>query len=178
MKINLTKLARYQPLSKSKKGQELLFITANEFDTTPEYIMRLFVRYLGALIVHRIQQSVKTQTINGRPMKLLYKPLSEKYNNSKPAKFKDKFWINSDFLIKNLQMWQLKSGDLYIGYRHNRIHPKSKTTVRDIMMFVERGTKNMPPRPLFTIIVRGIAKNITSHLERFIMGIQQGKVRV
>ena len=185
MNVNLTKIARYQPLTKSKKGRAYIIAVAKEFNTSEELLMRKFTFFLGMLVKRHIQNAVKTQKISGKPMRMVYKPLSSKYKASKPKSTRDKFWINSGFLIENLKLWQLKNGDVFIGYRGNAVHKgkpyrrgSKRVKASDVMVYVERGTKKIPPRPLFTIIVRNIAKNISFYLEMFVNTIRQGYVKI
>jgi len=185
MNVNLTKLARYRPLTKSVRGNALVDSVAREYGVTPERVMKEFTLFLAVLIRRHIQNAVKTQKIAGRKMKYAYKPLSSRYNQTKPDKYKDKFWINSDFLIKNLKVWQLKKGDVYIGYRNNAVHKgtpyksgQKRVKASDLMVYLERGTKKIPPRPLFTVIIRNIAKNIFFYLEMFVKNVRKGNIRL
>jgi len=185
MVVNLTKLARYKPLTRSKKGKALIVSIARDLNITEEVIMRKFTLFLAMLIKRHIQNAVKTQKISGKPMKLVYKSLSPSYNKRKPKKTQNKFWRNTDFLIDNLKVWQLKNGDVFIGYRGNAVHKgthykvgKKRVKASELMVFLERGTSKIPARPLFTVVVRNIAKNIFFYLEMFIQTIQKGYVRL
>ena len=147
--------------------------------------MKKFTLFLAMLIKRHISNAVKTQKISGKPMRLVYKPLSHRYNKSKPKKTQNKFWVNQDFLIKNIKVWQLKNGDVFIGYRANAVHKatpyrkgKKRVKASDLMVYLEKGTKKIPPRPLFTIIVRNVAKNISFYLRMFIKTIDKGYVKI
>ena len=185
MVVNLTKLIRYRPLTKSIKGQVVLGQLAIERNVPPERLMRAFTLFLAVLIRRHVQNAVKTQKIGGKPMSMVYKPLSPKYNQSKPLQTQGKFWRNTDFLIANLKVWQLKNGDVFVGYRGNAVHRgtpyqagKKRVKASQVMVYMEKGTKKMPPRPLFSVIVRNIAKNISFYLEMFIRQLDKGQIKI
>jgi len=185
MIVNLTKIVRYRPLTKSAKGIDRLKELAEYYGLEEVEFRREFTLFLAYLVRRHIQNAVKTQKIGGVPMKLKYRPLNKKYNKSKPKSSQDKFWVNTDFLIKNLKVWQLKNGDVYIGYRFNNVHKNFKkgkngrrVKARDIMVWLEKGTKKIPPRPLFSVIVRNIAKNISFYLDMFHRNIQKGIIKL
>lgn len=185
MVVNLTKIVRYRPLSKSVKGQSYMQLMAQELNVTERLLMQKFTLFLAMLIRKQVAEAVRTQTIRGKPMRLVYRKLNKKYNDSKPTATKGKFWTNKDFLIKNLKVWQVNSGDVFIGYRSNAVHKatpysrgKKRVKASNLMVYLEKGTKKIPPRPLFSIIVKNIAKNISFYLKMFHSTIEKGYVKI
>ena len=74
-------------------------------------------------------------------MRRLYKPLSEKYSKRKPRGTKNKFYINSGFLYKNIKVYRY-NGQYFIGFPTTTIHPMSKanagkaiTTLKNLSSF-------------------------------------------
>jgi len=182
MVLNLTKLANYKPLTRSKKGIAKLVLVSEQLNIPYNELMRGFIMFLAELVKTKIQHSVQTQTIAGKPMRLIYPKLSPKYNASKPKSSQGKFWINSGFLIENLRIWQVKNGNVFIGYRGNAVHKgkpymqgHKRVKASEVMLYVERGTRKMPPRPLFTVIVKVIAKNISFYLDMYLKSIVEVK---
>ena len=125
-----------------------------------------FAVYLGLVIRDRIQQAVKKQLVIGQPMSDKYKPLSKAYNDRKPKKTRDRYYENTGWLIKHLKMWQ-EDGTVYIGYTEKTLHP-SGVPAQDIILWLEKGTKYIPARPLFRPVFKFVTRHIDEYLENFI----------
>ena len=178
--IHVTKVLSYQPLSgpASAASQERLRKIdelAKLYHVDPEAVTVAFGRYLVEVIRERVRWSVQTQTVGHRAMKAIYKPLSESYKKRKVPANRDKFWVNTDFLIRHLRVWK-HSGQIYLGYPKHVMHPETKDRKKPvwaalIMMWLEHGTSRTPARPLFTPVVDLISKNIGSYFEHFFRGV-------
>lgn len=131
-----------------------------------------FSMYLAYLIVKRVQEAVKLQQLNGVPMKTLYKPLSNSYNKSKPKQTQDKFWKNSDYLIKNLKIWRNRAS-IYLGYHYSAKHPSNGANITDVMKYNEFGTKKMQARSLFKPVVQLVIKNSDIVVQSFLSTIKK-----
>lgn len=180
--IHITEVMDFSPLSGgrtpvAKARNEKIANLAKVFGVDPDAIMFGFGRYLVEVIREKVRWAVQTQTVAGRPMKAIYKPLSERYKNRKVPVNRDKFWVNTDFLISNLRVWRYR-GQLYLGYPKHVVHPETKDRKKPvwaalIMMWLEHGAPgaNVPARPLFSPIVGQISKNIGQYFDHFYRGV-------
>lgn len=177
--IHVTKILDFAPLSKPSTTVRALERSrqisdlASVFSVPLDSVVLAFARYLAAVLRERVQWAVKTQMVNSKPMKAIYKPLNPRYQRTKVPRNRDRFWINTDFLIKSLRVWKY-SGEVYLGYPATVLHAAKRTVyAADIMGWVEGGTKNadgserMPSRPLFRPIVGFLSKNIKSYWIHF-----------
>lgn len=166
--ININKITKYQPMknktSKNIKRTDFIDEKAVELDRDIDWFYEEFTRYMAIIIVNRIKHSVQTQTVGGKSMKSKYKPLSKSYNKSKPKRTQGKFWINSDYLIKNIKVFK-RGSSWNIGYPKIIRHPSGKDVpAHDILVFLEKGTKNgVPARPLITPTLKIVAKNLDGY---------------
>lgn len=165
--INITKITTYVPMSKNTmKGKSRVdFINemATKYDKDLDWFYKEFTRYMAIVIINRVKFAVQHQKIGKKSMKEAYKPLSEPYN-SKKGKNKNKFWMNSGYLINNITTFRDGRGRWNIGYPKNIKHPAGDIEASNIMLYLEKGTKKgLPPRPLFTPILRMVAKNIDGY---------------
>lgn len=169
--LNVTKAIKYLPLSKDtskNKGRyDIIYEIALNNKTTTDEIELNFGLYLAKIIFERVQTSIVTQTINGKPMSSIYPKLSQKYNNSKPLKARDKFWINTGKLLKQMRVWKSASG-VNVGFAPNKKYSHG-AKIGDVAVWLEKGTKFVPPRPLFTPQVVFISKNIDAYFKHFVM---------
>jgi len=176
--ININSVVTYNPLSKntSKNRYRLDKISdlANQENIDVDDLLKDFAIYLSNVIKLRLQNAVKKQKIGNKPMKNLYKPLSPSYAKRKTPKNKDKFWIDTGFIIKNLRVYRAgRYGDIYIGFPRNVRHPKSKTRLYKIIMWLERGTKKQPARPLIKPTVVLVSKNIAVYFNHYMTNIRK-----
>lgn len=166
--IEVRGVLTYKPLSKSKARVDQVVGILGDGRITSQGLQQDFAKYLAIILQQRVQRSVDTQAIGRRPMRSLYKPLSSKYRARKIPLNRDKFWINTDYLIKNLSVWR-RGGIINVGYRPRQLHPESKTPLSDIIKYLEEGTETgIPPRPLFTPHAIFIRKNISRYFDAYL----------
>lgn len=168
--INITKITKYSPLFKQTSKNKSRFLKLDEiaykYDIEVYELQKMFAIYLARIIAMRVQEAIKTQKINGKSMKSIYTPLSSSYKNTKVTKNKNKFWINTEFLVKNLKVYRAgRYGDIYIGFPKNVKHPTNDTRVQDIMMY------NEAKRPLFKPILRFVSKRLDKYFNAFISNL-------
>lgn len=169
--INVTGAVKYLPMSRStsknKSRYDIMFDLAVAKKSTVDNQEIEFAIYLAHVIKQRVEHCVKTQTIDGKPMSAVYKKLSDRYNNSKPPRTKNKFWVNSGELIKRMRIWKSKSG-INIGFPKGKKHPNSKANLVDILDWMENGNNKMVARSLFKPIISHISKNIDGYFIHWI----------
>ena len=153
---------QWDVLSKSTKIDRFL---ANIFDWELEKIFEEFTIYVLNLYKSLILHAIKDQRF---PKK--YPPLSPAYAKyKKDNRMKQGFWQATGFSQINLNYWKLKKGHFAIGFKQNLEHPSNGERVWKIHNWVERGTKKMPPRPLYSPIAKSIQKHIMDiHFKKFI----------
>ena len=149
-------------LQKTPKIDRLL---ANIFDWELESLFREFTAYILNFYKSSILRAIKEQKF---PVK--YKPLSPKYAKyKKDNNMKQGFWQATGFSQVNLEFWKLRKGHYAIGFKRNLIHPASGTKIYKIHQYLEKGTKNIPPRPLYLPIARKIQRHLYDvYFKRFI----------
>ena len=165
--INITKITTYSPLfkqtSKNKNRFYKLDEIASEYDIEVFELQKMFAMYLARIVAIRVQEAIKTQKINGKSMNSAYAPLSSSYNKKKVAKNKDKFWINTEFVVKNLRVYRAgRYGEIYIGFPQNVKHPSNNTKVQDILMYNEK------KRPLFKPTLQFVSKRLGGYFNAFL----------
>lgn len=160
MIVCLTDVFRVEIVQQSKDPKKVRFSDPNEvrmwakyFGVAPSDLLVAFGFYIMRVLKARVQHSVETQTIDGMRMSRLYKRISSK-KRGKPQN-KDKFWIDTDFLIKSMRVWRdtRNKTKVYIGIPKNIKHPSSGEKAYKIFRWLEFGTKRggkqiIPPRPL------------------------------
>jgi len=176
LKINISKLLYYSPLKKSKRGKEVIRILAETYNKPEDYILERFAIYLGALIKAKVKKAIKTQRIKGRPMKMVYPSLSESYKKRKNYKNRDKFYLNTEMFYKELKAWK-RGENIYIGFP-KRLKHKNGAYLSDILVYLEKGTSRIPPRPLFSVVVTSIAKNIIYYLYSFVKKVAKNEIKL
>jgi len=168
--INISNVVQYKPLSRNTKGTRRILDDisdmAYDLNVPQEKILYMFAKFLAETVKHRIKVSVDKQQVLGKPMKSVYKPLNNNYKKRKVPKNRNKFWVNTGFLVKNLKVYQAR-GTLYVGYPKYVKHKSSNVNMQMLISFLEKGTKKQPPRPLITPIVRSISKHIDELYDMF-----------
>lgn len=168
--INITKITSYSPLfKKTTKNKNRFFKLdeiAFEYDIEVYELQKMFAMYLAKIIAIRVQEAIKTQKINGKSMNFTYAPLSSSYKKKKVVKNRDKFWINTEFIVKNLRVYRAgRYGDIYIGFPQNVKHPTNNTKVQDIMMY------NEAKRPLFKPTLQFVSKRLGGYFNAFLKNL-------
>jgi len=176
--INISHIMVYRPLSKNTAKNryrlQKLSDIANERGIDTVGLMEDFAIYLATVIKWRLRDAVRMQIVNGKSMKRLYKPLSSAYAKRKTSRNRDKFWIDTGFIINNLRVYRAgRRGDIYIGFPRNVRHPKSKVKLYNIIRWLEYGTKKQPARPLLKPVVTSVAKNIAVYFNHYITYIRK-----
>lgn len=156
----------YRPKSRTLKQIEQF---AKEIDMPFDAVYKSFTIYVAHYILYRFKKAVREQKVNGKSFKSQYKPLSKKYQKTKPYNTRNKFWINSGALVEKLGVYATNSMIVHIGFRGNPKYLKSKDKVsfREVLKYVEYGTKNMEARPLLRPIVISTRKNIGRLWKRY-----------
>lgn len=169
--INITNALRYSPLSKNNprnKGrydtlQDIAVATKRDIDQ-----MELeFAQYIARIIRDRARLFIQTQKIGNRPMSVVYKPLNEEYNKSKPQTSKGKFWINSGEFVKKLTAYT-NNGRVYVGFPNFSIYRKTGVRHQKVLNWLESGNRRVPARPLFTPIVSMVSKNLDQYFNQYL----------
>lgn len=165
--IEVPKTLTYRPMARSEGKLVMVSEAIGDPKITPAYLQADFSLYLSKVFKERVANSIRTQKIGGRTMKSLYRPLTINYKRSKPWGTKTKFWINSGFLLSQLTVW--RAGDkIRVGIKSNVKYPNSDTKAARVILWLERGTSNIPARPLFTTHARFMSKNISSYFKHYL----------
>jgi len=161
MRINITKL-----LQKRKLTNHLLLLS-KETGHDIDKVMYNYSKFISIALTEWFKRTVKTQKIGRMPMKSIYKPLSPKYKKRKVPVNRNKFWVNSGWLINQLHYWKYK--DWFVGYPKYIKYNGKKVKAGDLFMFLEKGTKNgVPARPLMKYAIRWINQNLSYLTKKFI----------
>lgn len=145
---------------------------ARYFNMNPSDLIASFCFYLLEVLKKRIAFSVETQTIDGRSMKSIFKELNPHYKKQNP-KNKDKFWYDTEFLIRSLRVWAYNN-EIFLGIPKHIKHPTSGTPAYLIFQWLEFGTKTktgkraIPPRPIIMPHLRFILKRTDVYFIYFI----------
>lgn len=170
--IRVTRIMDFYPLSekartdRAKQRDTEISSVSSLFEVDNDAVIYSFGRYLADIIRLRVKEAVATQMIAGVSMKKLYPPLSDSYKRRKVQANRDRFWVNTDWLIKNLKVWKYKR-EIFIGYPPGHVHAKGRAKASLVMMWVEQGTKKMPARALFGPVVKAVSKRIDDYWKYF-----------
>lgn len=149
----------HTPLQRSLPKLERAVEVINNKRVTVDNLQEDFARYMASVLKARVKRSIYSQKLGSKSMKQVYKPLSTDYQTRKLKVNKDKFWINTGFLVENLQMW--KSGNTYrVGFKNSIKYPGTNTKLAQVIVWLEKGTKKIPARPLFTVHSKYMMKHI------------------
>jgi len=162
--IEVSDFITWEPLKQSPKFSRFIATLPPEERT---FLEEDFANYILNFYKSLLQNAIHQQRFPGRP----YQPLSMQYAIRKRQQGQlSGFWRATGFLVNNLRFWKTTSGKYYIGLPDVR-HPNSGTPIRQILSSLELGSpaRNIPPRPLFVPLARGISKHIyDTHFKRFI----------
>lgn len=189
MIIEMSELFRLEIVQQSNDKRKIRFNDPHEvkmwakyFNVTPTELLTAFGFYLLRLLKMRVQHSVETQTIDGMKMAYIYRRLSKHYKKKQP-KNTDKFWIDTEFLIRSVRVWrdpQYKT-KVYFGIPKSIKHPESKLPAYVLFKFLEFGTKRngkqiIPPRPLIYPHMRFLLARKADYWVYFIKLLIDGKI--
>jgi len=168
----------YKPMShntyKNRNRMDILSDLAYELDIDIERLTWEFGKYLAGVISLAVTESIRTQKIGSKRMKHLYKPLSDKYKKRKNPKHKDDFWVDTGFLAEHISVYHGGvHGDLYVGIPASVKYTGSGVPVKNVIRYLERGTRTVPARPLFTPILKQVSKNIDTLFNQFISVVKE-----
>lgn len=163
----ISDIQAYTPLRNSRPVLEALAEHLNNKYITPERIQDDFAYYLAAVLRAQVQRSIRTQKIGMKQMKYIYKPLSDKYKETKEKRNKDKFWINTGTLLDNIRIWRT-GNQVRVGFKNSDVYPHTNMRLVRVLLYLEKGTKNIPARPLFVPHAKKIMKQISRLFAHFI----------
>jgi len=165
--IKVDKIIKMSPLSRSYDKLVIINEIIANNKLTPEKLQNDFAYYIASVLRARVKESIYKQSLGRRPMKSLYKPLNKYYSKTKPKANQDKFWINTGYLVNNLKLW--RSGNtVRIGFKNSDTYPSSSTKLVNVILWLEKGTKNIPARPLFSPHAKHISKHISQYFKHYI----------
>lgn len=177
--IKIGEVLEYQPLSRSPDRLKLVSELINSPKITPEYIQTDFALYIAQILKLRIKHSIDTQQLSNVSFKQLYKPLNEDYKATKKKKNRNKFWVNTEHLVDNIVVW--RTGKVVrIGFKGNAYYPGTRTRVLAVVLWMEKGTKTMPARPLMVPHAKLMSKNVGGYFDKYVkirFGIDLKKLR-
>ena len=156
-----------RPLSRSMGKVETIVDILDNPKINALDIQAGFAKYMAVILRARVQESIKTQKIGRRPMKHLYPELDKSYSRSKPKHRQDKFWINTGHLVDSLVVWR-QGSVIKIGFKGSQYYPGTRTKTIKVLLWNERGTKRIPPRPLFVPVAKFLSKNMGRYFEAYI----------
>lgn len=186
----MDELFRVEVVQQSKDPKKVRFndplevrFWAKKFNIRPSDLLVAFGYYMLQVLRMRVQHSVQTQTINGARMSILYRRLSKKYRKKQP-KNTDKFWVDTDSLIKSIRVWRDSTykTKVYFGIPKSLKHPEPPhVEMFKIFKWLEFGTKRdgkqiIPPRPLIYPHLRFILVNKDSYWAYFIKLLIEKKI--
>ena len=164
MKFNVTKY-----LKNKRKYRRIaeLFSKYKQHDL----VEQLFVKFMAKAVLFWIKDAVKKQRIGYRHMSSIYPPLSPKYKKRKKLENRNKFWINTGWLIDNLKMWKYK--DWFIGYPTYIKYKNKRVKAGQVFLFLEKGTSKVPPRPLFSEALKWFDRNFDKLAIKFFENLEK-----
>ena len=135
-----------------------------------------FSMYMAVLLIASVRRYIQKQRLGRISMKTKYPSLSERYKKTKVPKHRDYFWINTGFLLNHIRPYRGgRKGYIYVGAPSRIRHPENGIILNKIIIYLERGTKYVPARPLFTPTFQLLKKNIDSIVDRFMRDVRAGK---
>lgn len=153
-----------------------LYIEKKTFYTPRKYqeFVKGYLEFLGKLVVKLLRRSINRQRYR-------WQPLSPAYRDWKKAMKLDlRIWIASGEVRNSIKCWHSRLYNSFIvGVNPRKLHhvykeggiyksKKTKVLLIDIIRFMEFGTRNMPPRPLFAPVFREIEKNQGKYFQQYL----------
>lgn len=130
---------------------------------TPEdfqNFMKGYLEWLTQKVIDRIDEVLRRQLYNWEPLSKSYKDWKKKMG------LDPRIWLASHQTTKAITYWWVPlAQSWYIGVNPRMLHrkykkggidqgKKTKARLYDIIKWVELGTTKMPPRPLFTKVLK------------------------
>lgn len=138
----------------------------DELGINRERMEAYFALYLSNLIKARIKRSILIQKVNGKPMRLIYEPLSKEYQKRKTPENRNKFYLNTGWMYENIKVYRY-GGKYYIGFPKWQRHKYSKAKASDILSWNELGTSKAPARPIVEPHLRFVMKHLSEYWDNF-----------
>jgi hypothetical protein len=171
--INVAQVHVMRPLARSRGKLETIVEILNNPRIRAEDIQTGFAKYLTVILRARVQEAIRTQQLGRRSMKDVYDPLSKRYQESKPKRTKNMFWMNTGHLSSSLTVWRERDM-IKIGFKGSQYYPGTRTKTIKVLLWNERGTRNndgsvrIPARPLFVPLAKFLTKNVGRYFEAYI----------
>lgn len=191
MIVNVSEIFRFEMWQQSTNKDKQAFDDPYEVRKWAKYfninppsnLLVAYCFYLLECLKKRVEHSVQTQRIDGIKMQSIYKQLSPNYKKINKNN-KGKFWIDTEFLISSIKIWQDSKRKVYFGIPQSIKHKSSGVPAYLIFRWLEFGTKNslgkyiIPPRPLIYPHLSFILQHNSDYWARFIILIMQGKIEL
>lgn len=155
------------PLARSRGKLIALSEALDNPKFTPERIQADFALYYAQVYKERIKEAINTQRIGKRFMSEVYKPLNPQYAKTKTPGRRRKFWIDTGFLLDHITMWKYR-GNIRVGIKANVRYPDSGTKAALVILWLEKGTKTIPARPLFIDQARFMSRHIAKYYNHYV----------
>jgi len=148
----------------------------------PEIVdfMEGFMEFLAKRFVRELRKAV-----NQRKYAKQWAPLSDDWRKrKKKMKLDPRMWKASGEMLESIHWWHSKKDDCwYVGVHPRKRHSsyvmggihktkKQKALIIDIIRWLEMGTRNMPPRPLFSLVLRDIKRLIPVIYQEYITSVK------
>lgn len=100
-------------------------------------------------------------SIDKQRFKSKWKRLSSNYfNYKKRSGLSTKIWIATGELKDNLKVLNKRKSVITVGFDNRKKHKNSKVKLSKLACYLEFGTLNIPPRPLFKLVYQYMRKHI------------------
>ncbi len=139
-----------------------------------------FMEFLAKRTVRELRKAV-----NQKKYVKHWDVLSDSWKaQKKRLKLDPRIWKASGQTLESVNWWHSKKDDCwYVGVhprkRHNAYKvggiyktKKQKALVIDIIRWLEKGTRKMPPRPLFSLVLRDVKRMIPEIYQEYITSVK------
>lgn len=152
----------------TKAGQILQVLSSGRI--VPAFEAQL--REDGELILKRVQQHIDSQDLNWTP--LSSRTIALKNGN-------ETIYVETGFLRDNLKVRKVKSPKngvtFFIGADAWTTHKPSGLKFSDLMIYLEYGTANIPPRPLIRPTMNEVESTIKNHWRELLKDLTKGEIK-
>lgn len=131
------------------------------------------IREDGELILNKVKQHIDNQDLNWTPLS----PRTIAMKNGS-----DTIYVETGFLKDNLKVRKVKSPKngltFFIGADAWTTHKPSGLKFSDLMIYLEYGTANIPPRPLIRPTMNEVESTIKNHWRELLKDLVKGDVKL